>query len=323
MKKVCFLLPQGLIKSSSLFGAIEVFETANQYFRDKGKPPFYEIKISGVGGEQPILEPRLAIRPINMDYKKVKPDIIIIPGLQEDIDCVRKESEEVFKWIISRYNTGCEVASLCTGAFFLAATGLLNGQECSTHWKAEGSFSKMYPDVKVCRDKIITDNKRIYTAGGAFSSLNLILYLIEKHVGRQAALYCSKILQIDIDRDSQSQFILFEGQKNHGDLAIKKAQQFIERKVDEKVSVEFLAQQFGISKRSFIRRFKKATGNVPVEYIQKVKIESAKRSLETKIKNITEVMYSVGYTDIKAFRNIFKKVTGLTPIEYKLKFSNL
>lgn len=314
-------MPGAPLKPSSLFGAVEILEMANEFCISKGKSPYYDIRIVSGGARRSNPDTRLNIRLAIQHYNTSKPDIIIIPGLYEDDGYSTDKDKELARWVRDQYGSGCELASLCTGAFFLAGTGLLNGKECSTHWKAEEEFRKMFPNVKLCTDKIITDSKGIYTAGGGTSSLNLMLYLVEKYNGRQTALYCAKLLQIDIERDSQSPFILFEGQKNHEDEAIKKVQLFIERNVEERITVEFLADKFSISKRSFIRRFKKATHNVPVEYIQKVKMEAAKRGLEKRTRNVNEVMYSVGYSDIKAFRNIFKKVTGLTPMEYKLKFS--
>ena len=223
--------------------------------------------------------------------------------------------------MIRQYNEGAEVASLCTGAFLLAATGLLKGKSCSTHWKAETAFREHFPTLHLRPDKIITDKDGIYTAGGATSSLNLILYLVEKYSGRPTALYCAKVLQIDIDRNSQSPFILFEGLKTHKDEAIREIQEYIEAKVEEKLTVEDLARRCAMHRINFTRRFKKATQLSPIDYIQRVKIEAAKRSLESTRKNVNEVMYSVGYADPKAFRNIFRKVAGVTPQEYKNKFA--
>jgi transcriptional regulator GlxA family with amidase domain len=248
-----------------------------------------------------------------------KQDLIIIPALHEMNNYGVGNNQKLIEWITNQYEEGSELASLCTGAFFLAATGLLKNMECSTHFRAEESFTKIYPDVKLRIDKIITDSKGIYTAGGASSTLNLIIYLIEKYNGRETAIYCAKILQIDMERTAQSMFIMFEGQRKHDDNAIKEIQSLIELKIEEKISVESLPERFNISKRSLVRRFKKATNNAPIEYIQRLKIEGAKRDLE--MKNVNEIMYSVGYTDVKAFRTIFKKITGLSPIEYRNKYN--
>jgi transcriptional regulator GlxA family with amidase domain len=322
MKKVCFLLPDVTLKPTSLFSAIEIFEKANDYFIQKGDRPFYDVKIAGMAVEQPLLNSHFVIRTDSI-YDIPKPDLIIIPGIQVMNQHSIKQNKELIDWLREQHQRGAELASMCTGAFLLAATDLVNEKECSTHWKAENDFKKMFPNVHLRIDKIITDNGGIYTAGGAISSLNLMVYLIEKYNGREVAVYCAKVLQIDLDRNSQLQFVLFEGQKNHDDDEIKKVQLFIEKNLDERITVESLSDRFAIAKRSLVRRFKKATNNPPIEYIQRIKIEAAKRKLEQKRKTVNEIMYSVGYTDVKAFRNVFKRITGLSPIDYRNKFAQL
>jgi len=168
---------------------------------------------------------------------------------------------------------------------------------------------------------LITDEHGIYTNGGGYSFLNLILYLIEKYYDRETAIYCCKIYQIEIDRQRQSPFTIFKGQKSHSDELIKKAQAFIEDNFQEKISVEDLSEKFAIGRRNFDRRFVKATGNTPLEYLQRVKIESAKKAFEATRKTINEVMYEVGYSDVKAFREVFRKITGTSPLEYKTKYN--
>jgi len=170
-------------------------------------------------------------------------------------------------------------------------------------------------------DRLITDENGIYTNGGAYSFLNLIIYLIEKYYDRQTAIYCSKVFQIEMDRNSQSEFAIFTGQKLHEDDTIKKAQSYIESKLHEKISIEQLSSTFSVSRRNFDRRFIKATGNTPVEYMQRVKVESAKKAFENSRKTINEVMYEVGYSDVKAFREVFKRITGMSPIDYRSKYN--
>ena len=207
------------------------------------------------------------------------------------------------------------------GAFILASTGLLKGKQCATHWLGAEAFKKMFPDVQLLPEKVITDENGIYSSGGAYSFLNLMLYLVEKYCGRATALHCSKLFEIEINRSSQAQFAIFRGQKEHDDEPIKNAQEFIEDHFNNKITVEQLADKYAISRRNFVRRFKKATSNTPLEYIQRVKIEAAKKNLESTIENINEVMFSVGYSDSKAFRNTFKRFTGLTPIEYRNRYN--
>jgi transcriptional regulator GlxA family with amidase domain len=203
----------------------------------------------------------------------------------------------------------------------LASTGLLEGKACSTHWSVAENFRNMFPNVHLQTDKLITDENGIYTNGGAYSFLNLLIYLIEKKYDRQTAIYCSKVFQIEMDRYSQSEFIIFKGQKQHGDEMVMEAQTYIESMLHEKISVEQLSSKFAIGRRNFDRRFIKATGNTPLEYLQRVKIESAKRAFETSRKTINEVMYEVGYSDIKAFREVFRKITGMSPLEYRNKYN--
>jgi transcriptional regulator GlxA family with amidase domain len=237
-----------------------------------------------------------------------------------DLEKAIENNKDFIPWIIKQYKSGSEVASLCLGAFLLASTGLLKDKKCATHWLAANAFRKMFPDVNLQEDKIITDENGIYSSGGAYSSLNLILYLVEKFAGRETALFCSKAFQIDIQRESQSPFTIFIGQKDHEDEAVKKAQEFIENNFQNKFTVDHLAAMFSVSRRNLERRFKKATSNTIVEYIQRVKIEAAKKNLESASKNINEVMYEVGYNDNKAFRTTFKRITGLSPIQYRNKY---
>ena len=228
--------------------------------------------------------------------------------------------KDFIPWIKKLYQQGAEIASLWVGAFLLAETGLLKDKKCSTHWGFIQQFRELHKDIDVQEGSIITEENRIYSSGGANSYWNLLLNLVEKYVDRTTAIAIAKYFAIDINRHSQSVFAMFKGQKNHGDEAVRNAQELIEQKVEDKISVDELADHVAVGRRSFERRFRKATNNAVLEYIQRVKMEAAKRKFETEYKNIHEVMYEVGYSDNKAFRNVFKKVTGLTPVEYKNRY---
>ena len=244
-----------------------------------------------------------------------------MPSIFEDYHEAIKKNKELIDWMLQQHRNGAEIASMCSGAFLLAATGLLDGKTCSTHWNAVAKFRDMFPEIKIVEDKVITDENGIYTNGGGYSFLNLMLYLVEKFFNRTTAIFCSKIFQIDIERTTQSQFTIFHIQKSHGDELISKAQTYIEKNIEEKISFENLASKLAISRRNFDRRFIKATGNTPVEYLQRVKVEAAKKELEKGRKTIFEIMNDVGYADDKAFREVFKKVTGLSPMDYRNKYS--
>lgn len=296
------------------------FLAVNEYMFRMGKEPAFQVQLAGLSEEVRLGNGRYTIYPEVSLHELKKTDLVIIPAFGDMQGGGLAENRPFIPWILRQYKAGAEVASLCVGAFLLAATGLLNGRDCSTHWRAADSFREMFPEVTLVTDKIITDECGIYTSGGAFSSANLILYLIEKYAGRDAAIYCSKLFQIEIERNSQSPFTIFYGQKDHEDESVKKAQEFIETNYQEKISVDQLTTLLALSRRNLERRFKKATHNTVTEYIQRVKVEAAKMNLEEGSKNVNEVMYEVGYVDVKAFRTIFRKITGLSPLQYRNKY---
>lgn len=320
MKRVTILVPKGAILGS-IEGPRMLLAGVNNYLAGMGQPPLFDIELVGVNRETPIARGMYTIHSTRLLKEVTKTDLVIIPAIDGDLKTGLEENKELVPWIAEQYRLGAEVASLCVGAFVLASSGLMKGKKCATHWVAANEFRKMFPDVNLVTERVVTDENGIYTSGGAYSYLTLVLYLIEKYAGRAAAVFCAKIFAIDIDRDSQSPFMMFSGQKDHEDEAIKKAQKFIEENFHQKITVDELASMFSLSRRNLERRFKKATSNTVVEYIQRVKIEAAKMSLESSQENVNEVMYKVGYTDTKAFRTTFKKITGISPIQYRAKYN--
>jgi transcriptional regulator GlxA family with amidase domain len=303
-----------------MVGPLKIFNRANEYRDRQGKRPVFDIHLAGLTRKINLHDGLFTVNPEPIGNIK-KTDLIIIPSLNHNYKESIQLNHELIPWMLKQYRRGASIASICTGAFLLAETGLLDGLKCSTHWSAAAAFQKRFPNVNVVADQVVTDENNICTNGGAYSFLNLILYLIEKYYDRDTALYCSKVFQIDPDRISQSSFALFAGLYDHEDNDIQKAQRMLEKTASAKISIPDLASKLAIGRRNFDRRFKKATGNTPLEYVQRLRIENAKRMLEKKQRSIQEVMYQVGYSDPKAFRDIFKKITGLTPVEYRRKFS--
>lgn len=319
MKHISILVPKGAILGS-LEGTRQLFTEVNQFFQAREQPPMFKVQLVGLTKEIRLNGGLFTVNADVLPNELAKTDLIVIPAMNGDLEKAIEMNRDFIPWIASQYKNGAEVASLCVGAFLLAATGLLNGRQCATHWMAASQFQKMFPEVKLVTEKIITDEQGIYSSGGAFSYLNLILYLIEKYAGRDMAILSAKVFAIEIDRDNQLAFTIFQGQKEHNDEQIKKAQEFIEKNYQEKITVEQLVSMLALSRRNFERRFKKATSNTVVEYIQRVKIEAAKKGLETSRKNVNELMYDVGYSDTKAFRTVFKRITGKSPIDYRNKY---
>jgi transcriptional regulator GlxA family with amidase domain len=321
MKHLTILVPDGQNNLSSIVGAYKIFTRANEYWKKIVRKELFTIQLAGISKKVEFYEGLFTVKPHTTISAITKTNLIIIPSLNHNYQKAVKGNKALIDWIAKQYKDGAEIASICTGAFMLASTGLLDGKSCSTHWAAAENFRSMFPKANLQTDKLITDENGIYTNGGAYSFLNLMIYLVEKYYDRQTAIFCSKVFQIEMDRNSQSAFTIFTGQKLHGDEMVKKAQAYIESNLHEKISVEHLSSRFFVGRRNFDRRFIKATGNTPVEYSQRVKIESAKKTFETSRKTINEVMYEVGYSDVKAFREVFRKITGMSPVEYKGRYN--
>lgn len=321
MKNISIIVPEGDCSLVNIEGTHQILSEVNSFMKVRGKKPVFNIQLVGLNKDSKIKKGFFTVLPDVTIDDAPKYDLIIVPAPHGNMQKAMELNSDYIPWLIKQYKSGAEIASLCIGSFLVAATGLLKGKKCSTHWVAANDFRRMYPDVNLVPDKIITDEQGIYSSGGAYSGLNLIMYLVEKFAGRDAAVYCSKTFEIDIERGSQSPFIIFKGQKEHEDEPVKKAQEFIESNFRDKITVDQLAEMLFLSRRNFERRFKKATSNTVVEYHQRVKIEAAKQSLETARENVNEVMFNVGYTDPKAFRNTFRRITGLSPIQYRSRYN--
>ncbi|MGJ1262239.1 GlxA family transcriptional regulator [Sphingobacterium spiritivorum] len=303
--------------------AFRTFHTANEFLTVFGKKPVFEVEYVGLQEYVPANSGEYSIRTNRLLQDVSRTDLLIIPPVFGSIDSGIAANAEAIPYFRKLHLNGASLASLCVGAFLLAETGLLSGKKCSTHWAYINEFKEKYPDIEIEDGAVITAHDNIYSSGGASSLWNLILYLVEKYSDRETAVLIAKYFALDISRDSQSQFAIFRGQRNHDDADIQKVQDYVEKHYEDKITIDDLANLSSMGRRTFERRFKEATNNTAVEYIQRVRIEAAKKFFEASRKNVSEVMYDVGYSDTKAFRDIFKKITGLTPIEYRNKFAKV
>lgn len=325
MKHLSILIPKGTAIIDTMIGSLNLFRMANNHLKNirKQQQDLFTIDLVGLDKEAQTYNQFFGVTPTKSLKEVEKTDLIIVTGIVGNLDEQIQLNYPFVDWMKKqRIQHNAEIASLCRGAFLLAETGLMNEKTCATHWITHDKFKQKYPQVKLSPDKIICEDNGIYSSGGAYSFLNLLLHLIEKHYGRETAIWCSKVAEIEFDRMNQNQFIIFNGQKEHTDAEIKDIQVFIETHYADKLSVAELADKAAISNRNFVRRFKKATNNTPIEYIQRVRIEAAKKKLESSTLNIQEVMLISGYNDDKTFRNLFKKITGLTPLEYRNKYNH-
>jgi len=255
---------------------------------------------------------------------KKRYDLIFIPAMEFTLIGKTLEQETaMIKWVRRQYEQGADIVSICLGAFVLGATGLLDGKRATTHWMGASYFRQLYPKVQLEDGKVIIDEGRIYSSGAAFSFTSLMIYMIEKICGTEMAVAASKVFMIQVHDSSQHSFSIFNLQRDHADPDISKAQGYIEKNYKEQLGISMLAKKLNMSARTFIRKFNSVTGNTVLEYIQRTRVEAAKRLLEKGKLTVEQVCMDVGYADFGFFRNIFKRVTGLTPQEYKKKYSSM
>jgi transcriptional regulator GlxA family with amidase domain len=313
---------------AGISGLIDAFDIANKWqsvkkLENSDKKSLFDWDIVSVDGKQVECSNKILITP-NASINQIKQtDIIIVPGFIAPLDFIGKIPEKIKDWIKKWNDKNIFICSTCTGSFFLAETGILNKKTATTNWLFADYFKKLYPEVTLKPELMLTTDKNIICTGATTSYFNLSLYLIEKFSSQNIASYCSKTLLIDPSKQSQSPYMIFEFQKNHCDEAVLKAQTFLEENYSKPVSIENLASELGISLRHFMRRFKKATGDTPLLYLQKIRIEDAKQKLESTKNSIDEITRLVGYEDVNSFRKLFKKITGLLPGEYRKKFAKI
>lgn len=325
MKHLSILVPDSQTTPSTIAciaGAYELFTEAEALWQQSGQPAQYRIELVSATRKPQQRDSLFTVRTHAAIEDISRTDLIIIPSsLVRSYATATRSNQALIDWMTIQHAHGAELASMCTGTFMLAATGLLEGMTCSTHWAVSERFAALYPEVQLQTEKLITDESGIYTNGGAYSFLHLLLYLIEKHYDRRIAVRCAKIFQIDMDRSLQAEFSIFTGQRQHDDELILKAQAHIERHYRQPLSIAMLSEKLHVARRNFDRRFIKATGLTPLDYLQRVRTEAAKRAFETTRRTVQEVMSGVGYSDAKAFREVFQRITGLSPADYKAKYN--
>ncbi|WP_223609421.1 GlxA family transcriptional regulator [Chryseobacterium sp. OSA05B] len=322
MKHISIIIYDGVL-STAVSNTASLLMSANESAMRKGIDIPFEIELIGVQNKTVPSHLPLQFCCPKMISEKFDTDVVIIPPMSmdlTDIDSLLAKNDVLIKWIKTKYHEKAQLISLCTGAYFLAESGLLDHMPATSHWGAMEDLQKRYPLIDFKPDHVVTYSKAIITGGGGFSSLNAMLYFIEQNSSKEISVELSKLYALDYGRTSQSIFNVFSGQRLHDDDQIHKAQSYIEKTFKTDITVEQIAGEVHMSRRNFIRRFKNATRLNPIEYIQRVKVEAAKKAFETGDANIADVTYSMGYNDLKTFRTVFKKITGLTPVDYRNKF---
>lgn len=326
MKDVYILISEDVVLSSAA-GPLDMLARCNDILTDMAKSPAFNVQLVSEKfknvflGEAAQFMCQKTLGELPPGSSGHHRPLIIVPALKGDWDDNREKYRATIEWLKAHYAKGTEIASLCVGSYFLAEASLLEGKPCTSHWRAAADLQQRFPTIKLQPDAVLTDQDGIYTGGGAFASLNLILYLIEKFCGHEVGVHVAKNFSIHRDHINQAHFSAFRGLNQHGDEFVLRAQRYIEEHFDQHLSVDDVADRVSMSKRNFIRRFKKATHYTPLDYIQRVKIEAVKNALENSNRSVQSLMLEVGYNDGKSFREVFKRITGVTPQEYRNKYA--
>ena len=322
MKNVTIL---GLYNSmaTTIIGPMDILNQAGRIWnrlRNFPPDPFFDVSIASADGDPIRCANNVSIQPHCSIGAVEQTDLIIIASATY-IDEILTRNPELVPWIIDHFEQGAHVASICTGVYLLAETGLLDGKSATLHWGFTKAFRERYPRVKLDHDQMFIDHGRLYCSAGTNAGMDLSLYLVEKFCGRRAAVESAKTMVLDLGREKQTPYESFLFSKDHGDPSVIKAQTWIEKNYRCAIDYESLAGRFRMSRRSLERRFKKATGVTPLGYLQQLRVETAKRMLEDGSHTFNEITYEVGYEDISFFRQVFVRLTGLRPREYRQRFT--
>jgi transcriptional regulator GlxA family with amidase domain len=320
MKQLAILLSDHY-RLLSVAAILDVFESVNRFYIAEGKQPAFDISLYNLSAERDNKAMEFNGYVLRSISDTPRQDIIFIPAFgSADIAQAVHQNQKYVPWLQQQFKAGAELACVCTGAFLLGATGLLNDRQATTHVDACKQFAQFFPTVKLQADKVVTSDGGLYTSGGSTSSFHLMLHLLQKYCGKDIAVRTAKLFSIDMDREQQAYFSTFSPMQEHNDELVTKAQRSIEADYKSAGTIEELIKDIPASRRNIARRFKVATGITPIEYLQKTRIEAAKKLLIETNQQMTEVMINSGYSDPKAFRKIFRKTVGMTPTGYRDKF---
>jgi transcriptional regulator GlxA family with amidase domain len=322
LKEITVLLLDQMFSSTAI-GPMEVFRHAGSLWNvltgTDAEPAFHVATATADGGPVTCdggirITPNVAIKDVG------KTDLIFVPTTGVSVDDVLERNAAIVPWLKRRSTKGVAIASVCSGVGLVAAAGLLDGKRATTHWGLAERFREKYPRVKWMPELMVTEDRGFYCGGGVNASLDLAIYLVERFCGHEVAMQTSKALLIEMPRAWQAGFAIVPLKTDHEDDVISKAQDWIHKNFAKTFPLEDPAERVGMSVRNFVRRFKQATGDSPLIYLQKLRVAAAKRMLESNHRNMQEISYAVGYQDVAFFRSLFQRHTGISPSQYRERF---
>jgi transcriptional regulator GlxA family with amidase domain len=306
---------------SMIVGVLDILSFANGHYQERNKKDLFEVSIITETGQPANGFSKFPIQAQRSIKTKFEFDLLYIPGFVGELDTILLQQKKLIDWVKKQYQKSVTLAAACNGNFLLAETGALDKKKATTHWSLINTFKQRYEKITVEPEKILIDNGRVISAAGVTAYFNLAIFLVERYGSRDLALTSAKVFLVDSGRKIQTPYQMFHVTKNHGDEEIVQVQEWLEANFTRTVTLEKMTQVCNLTKKTLMRRFKSVTGDSPMSYLQKLRVENAKRMLESKKVAFNEITWRVGYNDISSFHKVFKSETGLTPIEYRSKFS--
>jgi transcriptional regulator GlxA family with amidase domain len=306
---------------SMIAGVLDILSFANDQHKADRKGELFDVYIITETGQPANGFSKFPINAQRSFKTKSEYDLIYIPGFVGELDNILLHQKKLIIWLGKQYQKGVTLAAACNGNFLLAETGALDKRKATTHWSLINTFKQRYNTITVEPEKIVIDNGSVLSAAGVTAYFNLAIALVERYGSKDLALASAKVFLVDSGRKIQTPYQMFHVTKNHGDDEVIQVQEWLEANYTKTVTLDKMTQVCNLTKKTLTRRFKKVTGDSPMSYLQKIRIENAKRMLESKKLAFNEITWRVGYNDISSFHKVFKSETGLTPIEYRSKFS--
>jgi transcriptional regulator GlxA family with amidase domain len=321
MIDVTVVLVGGSLPSTSM-APLEIFACAGTVWGMlTGTPgaPRFRVRTATIDGRKtqnmvPVtLEPTMSLADVR------RTDLVVIPAAGLDLELARTANARLVDWVARRARNTA-MAGICTGATLLAEAGLLDGRQGTTHWGLVDRARTMYPRVKWMADRFVTESGSVFCGGGVYASIDLSLYLVEHFCGHEIAVQTAKALLLETPRIWQSTYAAQPPRSGHDDEPIQRAQKWIYARYREAVDLDALAATVGMSPRNFARRFRAATGEAPLAYVHRLRIDAARHYLENAHRSVQEICRQIGYEDVAFFRQLFRRHTGTSPREYRARF---
>ena len=322
MTEVTILFLDGSFSSTAV-GPMEVFRHAGtlwNWLTGTRQNPRFRVTAASVDGRAVCCDGPIYIKPDVALAAVRKTDLIFVPTTGPSIDDMVERNPGVVPWLRRWHKRGTAIASVCSGVGLVAATGLLDGKRATTHWGLAGRLREKYPKVNWMPELMVTEDRGFYCGGGVHAALDLSLYIVEKFCGHEIAMQTAKAMLIETPRAWQAGFGIVPLKMEHTDDSISVVQEWLHENFHKGFPLDVPARRAGMSLRNFVRRFKHATGDSPLMYLQKLRIAAAKRLLEGDHRTVQEISNAVGYEDIAFFRQLFERHTGVSPSAYRQRF---